>query len=85
MSCALFTSSSSKIRDIDNIEVRLDEEVKSAQDTKKLGIQNGDIVFIDTKFTFTDSGFLKTRFIDDKASAVIILLLLKYLKIVSMN
>ena len=76
----VYPDASSKIRDIDNIEVRLDEEVKSAQDTKKLGIQNGDIVFIDTKFTFTDSGFLKTRFIVDKASAVIILLLLKYLK-----
>lgn len=76
----VFPDASSKVRDIDNIEVRIDEEVKSSDDVKKLGIQNGDIVFIDTKFTFTDSGFLKTRFIDDKASAVIILLLLKYLK-----
>ena len=31
----VYPDASSKIRDIDNIEVRLDEEVKNAQDTKK--------------------------------------------------
>ena len=36
---------------------------------EKLGINNGDMVFIDTKFTITESDFIKSRFIDDKASA----------------
>ena len=43
-----------------------------------LGIDNGDFVFIDPKFTVTETGFLKSRFIDDKASAVLLLLLLRW-------
>lgn len=74
----VFPDSNTKSRDIDNLEVRLDEEVKTTDDVKKLGIQNGDIVCYDPKFTITDTGFLKTRFIDDKASAVVLLMLLKY-------
>ena len=74
----VFKDSESKSRDIDNVELRLDEIVKNSEDVKKLGIQNGYFVFIDPKFQITESGFLKTRFIDDKASAVVILMLLKY-------
>ena len=76
----VYSDANSKSRSIDNLEVRLDEVVKSASDVKKLGIENGDIVCYDPKFTITESGFLKTRFIDDKASAVILLMLLKYIK-----
>lgn len=74
----VFPDAASKSREIDNLEVRLDEEVRSRKDTVELGIGSGDFVFIDPKFTYTDSGFLKTRFIDDKASAVLLLLLLKH-------
>ena len=74
----VYKDSESKSRDIDNIELRLDEIVKNSEDVKKLGINNGDYVFIDPKFQITESGFLKTRFIDDKASVVILLMLLKY-------
>ena len=42
------------------------------------GIENGDYIFIDPKFTVTGSGFLKSRFIDDKASAVVLLMLLRW-------
>ena len=76
----VYSDANSKSRSIDNLEVRLDEVVKSAADVKKLGIENGDIVCYDPKFTITESGFLKTRFIDDKASAVVLLMLLKYIK-----
>lgn len=48
--------------------VRLDEDVRSAADVRALGIENGDYICFDTKTTVTDSGFLKSRFIDDKAS-----------------
>lgn len=72
----VFKDAASLDRSIDNLEVRLDEVVNSSEDTLKLGIQNGDIVCYDTKFEITESGFLKTRFIDDKASAVILLMLL---------
>ena len=76
----VYPDANSKSRSIENLEVRLDEVVKNAEDVKKLGINNGDIVCYDTKFTFTDTGFLKTRFIDDKASVVILLMLLKFIK-----
>ena len=74
----VFKDSESKSRDFDNVELRLDDIVKSKDDVKKIGIENGDYVFIDPKYVVTESGFLKTRFIDDKASVVIILMLLKY-------
>ena len=67
-----------KERNIDNMEVRLDEIVHTSKDVENLGIQNGDIVCYDPKFEITEKGFLKTRFIDDKASAVVLLMLLKY-------
>lgn len=74
----VFKDANTKSRDIDSLEVRLDVEVSSKEDVTKLCIQNGDIVSYDTKFTITDTGFLKSRFIDDKASVVILLMLLKY-------
>ena len=76
----VYPDANSKSRSIENLEVRLDEVVKKAEDTRKLGINNGDIVCYDTKFVLTDNGFLKTRFIDDKGSVVILLMLLKYIK-----
>ncbi len=74
----VYPDAASKSREVENLEVRLDEEVKSAEDVRALGVENGDFVFIDPKFTVTPSGFLKTRFVDDKASAVLLLMLLKY-------
>ena len=57
--------------------IRLDQPVKSAQDTKNLGINNGDYIAIDTKTEVTENGYLKSRFIDDKASVVDLLPVLK--------
>jgi len=76
----VFKDASTKERNIENIEVRIDEEVFTADDVKKLGIENGDFVCYEPKYQLTQSGFLKTRFIDDKASVVILLMLLKYVK-----
>jgi putative aminopeptidase FrvX len=74
----VYPDANTKSRDIDNLEVRLDELVHSKEDVEKLGIQNGDIVCYDPKFEITENGFLKTRFIDDKASVVVLLMLLKF-------
>ena len=71
---------SDKQRKENNVVVRIDEKVKCAKDVKELGIDNGDYIFIEPKFTITDSGFIKSRFIDDKASVCVILNVLKYLK-----
>lgn len=76
----VFPDSRSKELKEDTMCVRLDEVVYSASDTKKLGIETGDIIAIDPKFEITESGFIKTRFLDDKASAFLLLELLRYLK-----
>lgn len=76
----VYPDAATQSRDIDHLEVRLDEEVASADDVRKLGIENGDFILIDPKYTLTESGFLKSRFIDDKASVVVLLALLEHLK-----
>lgn len=65
---------------IDNLEIRLDLEVKTKEDTEKYGINNGDIVCIDPKFEITDTDFIKSRFLDDKLSVSILLTVLKEIK-----
>ena len=62
-----------------NMEVRLDEIVRGKEDVEELGIGPGDFISFDPKFVYTDSGFIKSRHLDDKASAAVILGLLKYL------
>ena len=66
-------------RGFDTVEVVLDEDVKSGDDVKKLGIQVGDIVCFDPRTRRTASGYLKSRFLDDKLSVGILLGLAKYL------
>ena len=56
-----------------NIELLLDEPVKSAADTRALGIAPGDFVFVNPRTTITKSGYIKSRFLDDKASVAILL------------
>lgn len=73
----VYKDASTKARDIEHVIVRIDENVNSKNDVLKLGIQNGDYIFVDPKTTFTKSGFLKSRFIDDKASVCAILNILK--------
>ena len=62
------------------LEVLIDEKVYSKDDTKKLGIETGDFVAVNPRFTITESGFIKSRFLDDKASAAVLLTLAKALK-----
>lgn len=76
----VFKDSSTRERNLDEMYIRLDELVETKEDTKKLGIEVGDYICIDTKTIFTDSGFLKSRFIDDKACAVLQLAMLKMIK-----
>ena len=66
-------------RSFDNMEVVLDEDVHSAADTKKLGIEVGDIVCFDPRTRRTASGYMKSRFLDDKLSVGILLGFAKYI------
>ena len=67
-------------RTYDTIEIVLDEPVSSVQETKALGISIGDIVCFDPRTRRTASGYLKSRFLDDKLSVGILLGFTKFLK-----
>ncbi|NLW22623.1 MAG: M42 family metallopeptidase, partial [Tissierellia bacterium] len=66
-------------RNMDNMEIRLDEKVSSKEDVEKLGINVGDFVFFDPRVTITPSGFIKSRHLDDKAGVACLLGMAKYL------
>ena len=66
-------------RNMDNMEIRLDEKVSSKEDVENLGINVGDFVFFDPRVTVTESGFIKSRHLDDKAGVASILGIAKYL------
>ena len=67
-------------RDIKTLEILLDEEVASKEDVEKLGIANGDIVALDPRTRVTESGFIRSRFLDDKLSAGMLLELARAVK-----
>jgi putative aminopeptidase FrvX len=56
----------------DTMEVRLDAKVFSADDTRALGIEVGDFIFVDPRVEVTDTGFIRSRFLDNKAGAAVI-------------
>ncbi len=64
----------------DTCEVVLDEDVKSKEDTEKLGIAVGDFVCFEPNVRITKSGYIKSRFLDDKLSVGILLGLAKYIR-----
>ena len=64
----------------DVMEVVLDEDVNSAAEARALGIEVGDMVCFDPRTRRTASGYLKSRFLDDKLSVGILLGFAKYLK-----
>ena len=66
-------------RDFDTTEIILDEDVKSAEEVRKLGIEVGDFVCFEPRTRRTSSGYLKSRFLDDKLSVGILLGFAKYL------
>ena len=67
-------------RTFDSTEVVLDEDVSSAADVRALGIEVGDIVAFDPRTRVTDSGYIKSRFLDEKLSVAILLGFAKYIK-----
>ncbi len=63
-------------RNQENMEIRLDEKVKNADDVQALGIQVGDFISFDPRVEVTSSGFIKSRHLDDKASVALLLRLI---------
>ena len=70
----------STVRDFNTVEVVLDEDVKSADDVRKLGLEVGDFVCPCPRAHITKSGYIKSRYLDDKLSVGILLGVAKYIK-----
>lgn len=64
----VYKDSGSIERNKDTIEVRVDAKVKNADEVRELGIEVGDFVSFAPRCEVTESGFIKTRHLDDKAS-----------------
>ncbi len=63
----------------DTCEVVPDEDVRTKEDTEKLGIAVGDIVCFEPNVRITKTGYIKSRFLDDKLSVGILLGLARYM------
>lgn len=67
-------------RNQENMEVRIDAEVKTADEVRELGIEVGDFISFDPRVQITDNGYIKSRHLDDKASVAILIQLMRRLK-----
>lgn len=63
-----------------NMEVRVDAKVQNAEETRALGIEVGDFISLEPRVEITDTGFIKSRHLDDKASVAILLQLIKQIQ-----
>lgn len=66
-------------RSYDVMEAVLDENVRSKEEVQRLGIMTGDFVCFDPRTVFTENGYIKSRFLDDKLSTGILLGYARYL------
>lgn len=60
----------------DAMEIRLDEKTSSAEETSKLSIEVGDYIAFDPRVEI-NNGFIRSRFLDDKAGVAAILAAVK--------
>lgn len=63
-----------------NMEVRIDEKVTSPEDIEELGIHVGDFISFDPRAEITESGYVKSRHLDDKVSVALLLELIEQVK-----
>lgn len=61
-----------------NLFLYLDEDAQNAEDVAALGIRCGDMISPDPQTVFTESGYIKSRFLDDKTCVAVLLTLMKY-------
>ena len=60
--------------------MKLDEKTTNPEETRALGIEVGDFISFDPRTEITPSGFIKSRHLDDKVSAAILLRFLEKIK-----
>jgi putative aminopeptidase FrvX len=66
-------------REDERMEVRLDARTASKAETEALGIDVGDFVSFDPRVELTDTGYVKSRHLDDKAGVAVMLAVLEAL------
>ncbi|MFG6494189.1 M42 family metallopeptidase [Fictibacillus sp. UD] len=67
-------------RDEKNMVVRVDQEFHSKKDAEEAGISVGDFISFAPRFEESESGFVKSRHLDDKASVAILMHIIKQIK-----
>ena len=67
-------------RTLYNMHIRIDEVVDNEDDVKALGIQNGDFICFETYYQELPSGFIKSRFMDNKAGCFVLFDIARRLK-----
>lgn len=77
-SAHVFGKDASEARTLENLELLLDECPKSKQDVLDLGIRPGDYICVDPRTIITEKGLIKSRYLDDKLSAAILLGVMQY-------
>lgn len=76
----VYPDAKSKERTEENMMVRLDEKVENKEDVLSLEIGAGDFISIEPKYTVTTSGFVKSRYLDNKAGTACALSLMEMFK-----
>ncbi|MFN4087768.1 MAG: osmoprotectant NAGGN system M42 family peptidase, partial [Alphaproteobacteria bacterium] len=61
----------------DNVELRADAFADSRGDLERLGFNVGDFVAVDPGYEFTDTGFINSRYLDNKAGAAVMFAAIK--------
>lgn len=59
-------------RNTDNMHIRLDEVVNNPADVAKLGIRVGDFICFETHYQELESGYIKSKFMDNKAGCYVL-------------
>ena len=60
-----------------NVCVTLDEPVYTKADTEALGVEIGNMIALDPRYVETEGGYIKSRFLDDKASCAAVLAMMR--------
>jgi len=66
-------------RGLHNMHIRLDEKVFSRYEVERLGISIGDFICLNPRYEELPSGFIKSRFLDNKAGCLVLYELAKTL------
>ena len=79
-SCHVYKDAGTKERNEDTMYVRIDEIAENATAVQELGIRTGTMIALESKFTVTENGYIKSRFLDDKAGSACLLAILWAMK-----